>query len=122
MEEFKQVLNQYTDLNTRLQDLNAQVYALREQKKIKELEVIDFLRQPEFSQFQVIERPDGTKLKISRPLTWSKPWSLSKTELFRLLDSYFLIPGIQSAANCYNYITREIERESKSNDFKIELK
>ena len=122
MEEFKQVLNQYTDLNTRLQELNTQVYALREQKKIKELEVIDFLRQPEFSQFQVIERPDGTKLSIKRPLTWSKPWSLSKSELYRLLNVYFLIPGEKSSYNCYNYITREIERESKSNEFKIELK
>lgn len=123
MEEFKQVLNQYTNLNTRLQELNTQVYALREQKKIKELEVIDFLKQPEFSQFQVIERPDGTKIKISRPQTWSKPWSLSKGELNRLLNLFFDNPHqIKNSDNCYRFIINEIDRESKSNEFKIELK
>lgn len=122
MDEFRGVLDQYTDLNSRLDNLNKQVYELREQRKIKELEIIDFLKQPQFSQFQVIERPDGSKLTIRRPQTWSKAWSLSKGDLFVLLREYFNIPGQKESTACYSYITHAIDRKSKSNEFKIELK
>jgi hypothetical protein len=122
MDEFKGVLDQYTDLNSRLDTLNKQVYQLREQRKIKELEIIDFLKQPQFSQFNVIERPDGSKLSVKRPQTWSKPWSLSKNELYRLIREYFTVPGEKRAETCYTFITRAVERESRSNEFKIELK
>jgi hypothetical protein len=122
MDEFRGVLDQYTDLNSRLDNLNKQVYQLREQRKIKELELIDFLKQPQFSQFNVIERPDGSKLSIKRPQTWSKAWSLSKGDLYRLLREYFDNAGEKRADLCYSFITRAIDRDSKSNEFKIELK
>jgi hypothetical protein len=123
MEEFKQVLNAYETLDRQLKDKNAEIYALREQKKIKELELVDFLKTPEFSTFQRIERPNGTVITISRPLTWFKSSSISKSDLWEKLDRYFQNPyGDKSARSCYDFIMNEVKQESRSNEYKIELK
>ncbi len=123
MEEFKQVLNAYVALDSELKDKNAEIYALREQKKIKELELVDFLKTPEFSTFQRIERPNGTVITISRPQTWFKSTSISKTELWEKLNRYFQLPyGDKSAKSCYDFIVDELRTQSRSNEYKIELK
>jgi hypothetical protein len=123
MEEFKQVLNAYEDLDKLLKNKNAEIHALREQKKIKELELVDFLKTPEFSTFQRIERPNGTIITISRPQTWFKSTSISKTELLEKLTRYFQLPyGDKSAKSCYEFIVDELRSESRSNEYKIELK
>ncbi len=123
MEEFKQVLNAYENLERQLKDKNAEIYALREQKKIKELELVDFLKTPEFSTFQRIERPNGTIITISRPQTWFKPTTISKTELYAQLKYYFHSPyGERNAKSCYEFIINQLKEQSRSNEYKIELK
>lgn len=123
MEEFKQVLNAYEDLDKLLKNKNAEVRALREQKNIKELELVDFLKTPEFSSFQRIERPNGTVITISRPQTWSKSTTISNSKLWEKLHRYFQNPyGEKNARSCYDFIINELKQESRSNEFKIELK
>ena len=123
MEEFKQVLNDYENLDKLIKNKNAEIYDLREQKKIKELELVDFLKTPEFSTFQRIERPNGTVITISRPQTWSKSTTISKSDLWEKLDRYFQNPyGEKNAKSCYDFIIDELRQESRSNEYKIELK
>ena len=123
MEEFKQVLNSYEALDRQLKDKNAEIHALREQKKIKELELVDFLKTPEFSSFQRIERPNGTVITISRPQTWFKPTTITKSDLWEKLGLYFESPyGDKSAKSCYEFIINQVKEESRSNEYKIELK
>jgi hypothetical protein len=123
MEEFKQVLNAYEALDRQLKDKNAEIYALREQKKIKELELVDFLKTPEFSTFQRIERPNGTVITISRPQTWCKSSTISKTDLFAQLKHYFHNPHVEkNAESCYHFIINQLKEQSRSNEYKIELK
>lgn len=123
MEEFRQVLNAYETLDRQLKDKNAEIYALREQKKIKELELVDFLKTPEFSTFQRIERPNGTVITISRPQTWFKSTTISKSDLWEKLGRYFQNPyGEKDARSCYDFIMNEVKQESRSNEYKIELK
>lgn len=123
MEEFKQVLNDYENLDKLIKNKNAEIYDLREQKKIKELELVDFLKTPEFSTFQRIERPNGTVITISRPQTWSKSTTISKSNLWEKLGRYFQNPyGEKNAKSCYDFIMNEVKQESRSNEYKIELK
>ena len=123
MEEFRQVLNAYETLDRQLKDKNAEIYALREERKIKELELVDFLKTPEFSTFQRIERPNGTVITISRPQTCFKSTTITSGKLWEKLERYFQNPyGEKNARSCYDFIMNELKQESRSNEYKIELK
>jgi hypothetical protein len=49
----------------------------------------DILRRANFQNLHKLEiQDDGSYIKIQRPETWSKPWSLSQKELKDLLSTY----------------------------------
>jgi len=82
-------VRKYRTLDDELKELNAKVYKLREDKKFVENEMSDILRRGNFQNLHKLEiQDDGSYIKIQRPETWSKPWSLSQKELKDLLASY----------------------------------
>lgn len=82
-------VRKYRNLDDELKELNAKVYKLREDKKFVENEMSDILRRANFQNLHKLEiQDDGSYIKIQRPDTWSKPWSLSQKELKDLLSSY----------------------------------
>ena len=82
-------VRKYRSLDDELKDLNSKVYKLRENKKFVENEMSDILRRSNFQNLHKLEiQDDGSYIKIQRPDTWSKPWSLSQKELKDLIGSY----------------------------------
>jgi hypothetical protein len=82
-------VRKYRNLDDELKDLNSKVYKLRENKKFVENEMSDILRRSNFQTLNKLEiQDDGSYIKIQRPDTWSKPWSLSQKELKDLIGSY----------------------------------
>jgi len=82
-------VRKYRNLDDELKDLNAKVYKLREDKKFVENEMSDILRRGNFQNLHKLEiQDDGSYIKIQRPETWSKPWSLSQKELKDLIASF----------------------------------
>ena len=82
-------VRKYRTLDDELKDLNSKVYKLRENKKFVENEMSDILRRSHFQTLNKLEiQDDGSYIKIQRPDTWSKPWSLSQKELKDLIGSY----------------------------------
>jgi hypothetical protein len=82
-------VRKYRSLDDELKDLNSKVYKLRENKKFVENEMSDILRRSNFQTLNKLEiQDDGSYIKIQRPDTWSKPWSLSQKELKDLIGSY----------------------------------
>lgn len=120
-EELKQCLKQYRELDEKVREVNKVVYDLRERRKIKELEMSDILKNPQLSQVTVLKlENDNSTIKIQRPGTYTKPWSLSKRDLQNYIDHYFENSG--QAANredCFNFIVRQQKEDSVANEFKI---
>ena len=82
-------VRKYRNLDDQLKELNTKTYKLREDKKFVENEMSDILRRANFQTLNKLEiQDDGSYIKIQRPETWSKPWSLSQKELKDLIGSY----------------------------------
>lgn len=82
-------VRKYRAYDDELKELNAKVHKLRENKKFVENEMGDILRRANFQNLHKLEiQDDGSYIKIQRPQTWSKPWSLSQSELKDLIGSY----------------------------------
>lgn len=82
-------VRKYRAYDDELKELNAKVHKLRENKKFVENEMSDILRRTNFQNLHKLEiQDDGSYIKIQRPQTWSKPWSLSQKELKDLIGSY----------------------------------
>ena len=108
----------FRDRDDKLKELNKQVQKLREEKKLAEEEMSDILRRSVFATLDKLELPDSV-VKIQRPETWSKPWSLSKKDLATLLQDFFR-PGVGSPAEanaCFEYIVDRKKRELVSKEF-----
>ena len=82
-------VRKYRSLDDQIKEINTTVYKLREDKKFVENEMSDILRRTNFQNLNKLEiQDDGSYIKIQRPETWSKPWSLSQTELKDLIAGY----------------------------------
>jgi hypothetical protein len=82
-------VRKYRSLDDQIKEINTTVYKLREDKKFVENEMSDILRRTNFQNLHKLEiQDDGSYIKIQRPETWSKPWSLSQKELKDLIASY----------------------------------
>lgn len=82
-------VRKYRSLDDQIKEINTTVYKLREDKKFVENEMSDILRRTNFQNLDKLEiQDDGSYIKIQRPETWSKPWSLSQKELKDLIAGY----------------------------------
>lgn len=121
VEDIRRVMRNYRQLDDAIRELNKQVNVLREERKIKELELGDILKDPKFQSYTALKvEDDGSTLKIQRPNTWYKPWSLSKKDLQNYIDHYFENSG-QNAnrQDCFDFIVDQQKQQSLSNEFKL---
>ncbi len=103
MEEIKSIVKKYREVDDQIREFNSLTNDLREQRKILELELTDFLRTNAYSNVnKLINSEDNSYIKVQRPETWTKPWNLSKGDLSFLLKDYF--KNDQKAEECFKFI------------------
>jgi hypothetical protein len=91
MEEERNILRaavaQYATIDDEIQELNKRLSALRERRSVKEIEIGELLRSPEFSTFNKLSH-GNSDIVVKRPNQWSNPWSLSKSAFLRYVSAY----------------------------------
>jgi hypothetical protein len=82
-------VRKFRTLDDELKIANTRIHKLREDKKFVESEMSDILKRTAFQGINKLEiQDDGSFIKVQRPDTWNKPWSLSQKELKDLIGSY----------------------------------
>lgn len=121
MEELRRTMRAYRQLDDAIRELNKQVGTLREERKVKELELGDILKDPQFQAFNVLKvEDDGSTIKVQRPNTWYKGWSLSKRDLQNYIDHYFENAGPNAnRIDCFAFIVEHQKRDSLADEFKL---
>lgn len=114
----KRCVKEYRDLDNELRELNKKIYDKREDRRILHVEMSDIINLPQFSGVDKLKiDDDGSTIKIARPGTHTKPWSLSKKELETLLVDYFRHSTNPHAQGCLQYILEERRKALVSKDF-----
>lgn len=108
----------YRSLDEKLKDLNKQVYELRENKKFIENEMSDILSRSHFQGFSKLEiQDDGSYIKIQRPGSWNKPWTMSVRDLQVKINDYFKQTSLPTADDCFRFIVENKRKELVSKEF-----
>jgi hypothetical protein len=108
----------YRACDEKLKELNKQVYKLREDRKFVENEMSDILNRAHFQGFSKLEiQDDGSYIKIQRPGSWNKPWSMSARDLQGKLAEYFKQTGAPTAEECFKFIFDAKKKELVSKEF-----
>ena len=113
-------LHSYRTVDSRIRELNAEVHALRTERRDIETEMSAMLLAPEFSTFNEVRlSDDGSVIKIQRPNQWSKAWTLSKKDMQTLLKEYFesTAAGDTTADGCFAYIVDKKTRALVATEF-----
>ena len=118
-DQLKQAVQKYCQVDNELRILNTQVYEKRDIRRQFETEIAGFVSLPAFSDIQKVKIEDGSYIRIQRPETYSKPWSLSKKELEQLLQSYFQTSRNPSAEECSKFIVEQRKQASIAKDFEF---
>lgn len=120
MQDLKGCIRKYKHVDDELRDLNKQVYDLREKRKMLEIEIGDILRDPKFEAYSKLKiEEDGSMIKIARPNTWSKAWTLSKKDLAEHIQAFFASGMTKNADNCYEFILEQQKRKLVSEEFSL---
>lgn len=108
LNDLRRCVKQYREIDDELRQLNKTIYSKREDRKIVEMEMSDIIKLPQFDSIDKMKiDDDGSTIKIARPGTYNKPWSLSKKELESLLKAYFISGNRMDAESCFNFIVEE---------------
>ena len=118
-EQLKQSVQKYCQVDNELRVLNSEVQEKREVRKMIEAEMAGFVSLPAFSDIQKVKVEDGSYIRIQRPETYSKPWSLSKKDLEHILRMYFEVSLQPNAVECMNFITDHRKAASIGRDFEF---
>lgn len=126
IQELKNAVRKFREVDDELRVINKTVYQKREERKILELEISDILKDP---QFQAINKlkidEDGSTISIKRPETWSKPWSLSQKELLEYLKKYMihrLHLSEDDAESTYRWIIEEKKKTLLASEYSFTRK
>jgi hypothetical protein len=120
IDKLRQLTRDYRTYDNELRELNTRVYETRDARKGVEVLMVDILKEDQFRDFNKLKiEDDGSIIRIQRPRTWSKPWSISQKELHSLLDSYFGSTGNPSSTECYNYLIANKKSTLLSDEFAI---
>lgn len=121
MEDLRRTMRKYRQLDDAIRELNNQVAPLRQERKMAEIELGDILKNPQFQSYNVLKvEDDGSTIKVQRPNTWYKPWSLSKRDLQNYLDHYFENAGAgANREDCFAFIVEQQKRASVAEEFKL---
>ena len=120
MQDLKGCIKQYKSVDDELRALNKQVYDLREKRKMLEIEIGDILRDPKFEAYSKLKiEEDGSTIKISRPNTWSKAWTLSKKDLTEHVHAYFGSTPVRNADSCIEFIVERQKEKLIADEFSL---
>jgi hypothetical protein len=118
--DLKRCVKQYRDVDNDIRILNKTVYEKRESRKIVEMEMCDLIKLPQFGAIDKLKiDDDGSCIKIHRPETYTKAWSLSKKELESLVVSYFQSTQTPSSSDCVAYIIEQRKRALVGKEFEF---
>ena len=118
--DLKRCVKQYRDVDNDLRVLNKTVYEKREARKIVEMEMSDLIKLPQFGSVDKLKiDDDGSCIKIQRPDTYTKAWSLSKKELENLVGLYFQSTMSPNAEDCIAFIVGQRKRALVGKDFEF---
>lgn len=118
--DLKRCVKQYRDVDNDLRILNKTVYEKREARKMVEMEICDLIKLPQFNSVDKLKiDDDGSCIKIQRPDTYAKAWSLSKKELESLLGSYFQSTPTPNAIDCAAYVVTQRKRALVGKEFEF---
>jgi hypothetical protein len=118
--DLKRCVKQYRDVDNEIRVLNKSVYEKREARRIVEMEMCDLIKLPQFNSVDKLKiDDDGSCIKIQRPDTYAKAWSLSKKELEILLKSYFSQHGSDMSDNCFKFIVEERKKNLVAKEFEF---
>jgi|APCry1669189000_1035189.scaffolds.fasta_scaffold116607_2 hypothetical protein len=112
----------YRALDDDLKKINAKAYDLRRERKDVEVEMSTILSSPAFEQYNKLEiKEDGSLVKIQRPGTWTKGWTISKNELEQGLNSYFeKHEDTANAQECFDFLVERQKPKMIMNEFSFE--
>uniref|UniRef100_A0A6C0CI02 Uncharacterized protein n=1 Tax=viral metagenome TaxID=1070528 RepID=A0A6C0CI02_9ZZZZ len=118
MNDLKNCIKQYREIDDEIRDLNKQVYEKRDARKVVELEIADIIRDPQFNSIKKIKlEEDGSTISFKRPNEWVKPWSLSQKELKELATQYFSVAGQLNAEGLVKFIVDTRKQSLVSTEF-----
>lgn len=118
MNDLKNCIKQYREIDDEIRDLNKQVYEKRDARKTVEQEIAVIIRDPQFSAIKKIKlEEDGSTISFKRPNEWVKPWSLSQKELKELATQYFAVAGQFSADGLVKFIVDTRKQSLVSTEF-----
>jgi len=121
LNDLKRCVKQYRDVDNELRMLNKQVYAKREARKIVEMEMVDLVKLPQFSVVDKLKiDDDGSYIRIQKPESYSKAWSLSKRELDELHKAYFASTVNPTAEGCTAYVVDNRKRSLVGREYEFE--
>jgi len=116
----RQLTRNYAAYDNELRGLNNRVYELRDARKGIEQKMIEILKQDDFKNFDKLKnQEDGSVIRIQRPQTWNKPWSISQKELKTMLEGYFDSTKNSNSADCFSYIMTNKKANLVSDEFAI---
>jgi predicted nuclease with TOPRIM domain len=111
-------VRKFRALDDELKTVNTRASKLREDKKFVESEMSDILKRTAFQSVNKLEiQDDGSFIKVQRPETWNKPWSLGARDLQTMLDDYFRTPGPHTSAACNTYIVNRKKKDMVAKEF-----
>ena len=111
-------VRKFRSLDDELKTVNTRVSKLREDKKFVESEMSDILKRAAFQGINKLEiQDDGSFIKVQRPDTWNKPWSLGARDLQTMLDDYFKTAGTHTAKGCHTYIVERKKKDMVAKEF-----
>jgi hypothetical protein len=118
--DLKRCIKQYRDVDNEIRILNKQIYDKRESRRIVEMEMTDLIKLPQFAMVDKVKiDDDGSCIKIQRPDSYSKAWSLSKKELENLLKAYFSSAMDPTDTACFNYIVEQRKKMLVGKDYEF---
>jgi hypothetical protein len=118
MNDLKNCIKQYREVDDELRELNSQVYAKRDFRKILEEQIADIIRAPEFQNFKKVKlEEDGSTITIKRPNEWNKPWSISQKDLKDLMSQYFATNAQPNPDGLFKFIVDTRKQSLVSTEF-----
>lgn len=122
MESLKSRVREYRDIEKELTFLNKSILTLRQKRRTIEEDLSQILSEPKFHSFDRLRlEDDGSIIRVQRPETWNKPWSLSKTDLEEHVHNYFKKTETPTSDGCIDFITQMQKQNLVSKEFKFTL-
>lgn len=115
--ELKAQMTKYILVDNALREANARSLELRKEKKDTEDFLAILLEYPEVENINTLKNDAGDTIKVQRPGTWNKGWTLSKKELESMLNTYFESSVQPNARECFDFIVEENKKSMVSSDF-----